>query len=413
MGSFRVIAVSRAGVGLPEALERAASALSALADGIRPANGDPVQLLELLDAEAAAVVLEWLLRHEPEAGDELATAWAEDPESGVGPLGRIAPDSLPKSSRKALRRVLHRLRSRGIELTRDRPGALVAKLPSLADDLSAAVVSALDPRGARLAYLVESHPSGGARLFNVALDDTRGVMEFDVYSTGRSKARKFLRELHDNARMPAVAVPLESVRALIDRIASEQPADRPLPHGYREWRSRVAVAPEGASTPGELVRTALGDGGGDLDRAVALIRGRAIGPWPPDVRLLNQVAEQLGELGENRIVVSGVSRRRQRDEVLDEGLKRIFSESFSAITSRRFEETAYVIWKHDRYGRQEKIDGDGSARDCLAAARAFAEKEPTDNPVARAMLEVLLEPALQKLDRDVKSEDDPSLLVKP
>ncbi|MEE8507485.1 MAG: hypothetical protein V3T07_00345 [Myxococcota bacterium] len=405
--------MSRAGVGLPEALERAAEALSDLAGGVRPANGDPVQLLELLDAEAAAVVLEWLLRHEPEAGEELATAWAEDPESGLGPLGRIAPESLPKSSRRALRRVLHRLRSRGIELTGDRPESVVAKLPSLADDLSAAVVSALDPRGARLAYLVESHPSGGARLFNVALDDTRGVMEFDVYSTGRSKARKFLRELHDDARMPAVAVPPESVRALIDRIASGQPADRPLPQGYSEWRSRVAVAPEGASTPGELVRRLLGDGGGDLDRAVALIRSRAIGPWPPDVPLLNDVAKQLGEVGESRIVVSGVSRRRQTDAVLDEGLKRIFSESFSAITSRRFEETAYVIWKHDRYGRQGKMDGDGSARDCLAAARAFAEKAPTDNPVARAMLEVLLEPALRKLDREAKSEDDPSLLVKP
>lgn len=405
--------MSNPGVGLPEALERAASALSALADGIRPANGDPVQLLEMLDTEAAAVVLEWLLRHEPEAGDELASAWAEDPESGLAPLGRVAPEGLPKSSRKALRRALHGMRSRGFELNQDRPAQIVAKLPTLADDLSAAVVSALDPRGTRFAYLVESHPSGGARLFNVALDDVRGVMEFDVYSTGRSRARKFLRELSEGARIPAVEVPLESVRALIDRIAGGQPADRPLPRGYSEWRSRVAAAPEGAATPGELVRMALGDDGGDLDGAVALIRGRVIGPWPPDVRLLNEVVEQLDEMDQSRIVVSGTSRRGRIQAVLNEGLKRIFSDDFSMTTSRRLEETAYVIWKHGKYGTTGDADADGSARACLAAARAFAEKAPTDNPVARAMLEVLLEPALRKLDEETKPEDEPSVLVKP
>ena len=48
-------------VGLPEALERAATALPGDADAIRPANGDPAALLRALDAEAAARVLGWLL----------------------------------------------------------------------------------------------------------------------------------------------------------------------------------------------------------------------------------------------------------------------------------------------------------------------------------------------------------------
>ena len=64
-------------VGLPEALERAASALPADADAIRPANGDPFQLLELLSGEAPGRVLAWLLEHESAAGVELAFAWAD------------------------------------------------------------------------------------------------------------------------------------------------------------------------------------------------------------------------------------------------------------------------------------------------------------------------------------------------
>ena len=164
-------------VGLPEALERAAAALPAHADGVRPANGDPARLLELLGAAAAARVLEWLLCHEREAGAELAAAWAEDPETGAESLRQVADDALPKESKKVLRRALHRLRSRGVAVPRDRPSSVVARLPSLADDLSAAMVSAIDPRGSRLVYLLESNPSGGARLFEVMLDDERGVME--------------------------------------------------------------------------------------------------------------------------------------------------------------------------------------------------------------------------------------------
>src|SRR5258705_13882971 len=93
-------------VGLPEALERAATALPAAADVIRPANGDPGQLARGLTGGDATAVLAWLLEHEPAAGTELALAWAEDPDTADPVLGP-APGSLPKPARKGLRRVLH------------------------------------------------------------------------------------------------------------------------------------------------------------------------------------------------------------------------------------------------------------------------------------------------------------------
>ena len=51
-------------MSLPDSLERAASALANDADDIRPANGDPNQLLSLLDATAQCRVLNWLLTNE-------------------------------------------------------------------------------------------------------------------------------------------------------------------------------------------------------------------------------------------------------------------------------------------------------------------------------------------------------------
>jgi len=145
-------------VSLADSLERAASALPNDADGIRPANGDPDQLLASLDVEAAARVLAWLLVNEPEAGGEVAARWAES-EQGAAPLASVDESGLPKAGRKGLRRALHRARSRGITI--ERPPAsepIVARLPEIADDIEAGFVSGLDPRGARIVHLLEPNP---------------------------------------------------------------------------------------------------------------------------------------------------------------------------------------------------------------------------------------------------------------
>ncbi len=393
-------------VGLPEALERAATALPGDADAIRPANGDPAALLRALDAEAAVRVLGWLLHFEPEAGAELADTWAEQPDAASGPLPRVQSDALPKPGRKALSRALHRLRSRGIELEGAPPTAVVAKLPPIEEELEAAFVSAVDPRGTRLAYLVESNPAGGVRLFELVLDEERGILEFEAYATGRSKARQFLRDLRARERFPAVESPADAVRALIKRIAEGQPASRPLPRGFIEFRGHVAEPKPGAQTPGELARDALG-GAADaqaLARAGELVRRHEIGPWPTAGPGLEKLAERIGELAKSPLVISPAARREQAQSLLAEAQGEIFAEPVGAYTAQRFEESAYVLWKT---GREE------DAKACLAAAQAFRAGSAPENPIARALLEAVLAPVLAGLEEQAPREAEPSLLVKP
>jgi hypothetical protein len=393
-------------VGLPEALERAASALPADADAIRPANGDPARLLELLDAEAAARVLRWLLTNEPADGAELASAWAEDPEAGVAALLRVKEERLPKAGRKALHRAHHRLRSRGVELPEAEPAKLVATLPPVEERLDEALLSSLDPRGACVAYLATSHPSGGVRLFELMLDEGRGVLECHVYDTGRSKARRFLRDFKQREGFTAVPAPPVAVRALVRRIAAQQPSDRHLPRGFSEWHSHLADAPEGAPTPGGLAVAELGSEPEPvaLRRAAELVSGAEAGPWPPAPEVLQPLAERLGEVTRGAVIVSEAQRRERAEQVLEDGLEEIFAEPFSSHTAARFEETAYVFWKRDR---------EDDARACLAAAAAFRVGSAKENPVAKAMVEVVLAPALQKLEEEIQEDEQKSRIVTP
>jgi hypothetical protein len=377
-------------IGLPEALERAATALPADADAIRPANGDPYRLHELLDAESATRVLQWLLENEPLAGGQLAADWADDPDLDPAPLLGADAGPLSKAAKKALRRAHHRLRTRGVEFAEPIVEKVVATIGKVEEALSGAVITPIDPRGSRMAYLVEANPSGGTRIFEIMLDDERGIGAFEIYSAARGKASRFLQNLTRRGDRPAVDVPPDSVRALIARAAKHQPATRSAPRGFSEWRSRITSVAAGTPTPGMLARAALGAAEPAAgERALELVRAKALGPWPPENPALQEIAEKIVELEKSEIEVSDAVRREQVDGILDAAVTELYGEPFASRCAERFEEMAYVYWKWEQ---------DDDARACLAAADAFGSSTPTEQPVARALLEVLLSPVLNRLE---------------
>jgi hypothetical protein len=388
-------------VSLAAALERAAEALPALADAVRPANGDPERLLDALAGDDARALLVWLLGHEPEAGEELALAWADSPR-GAGPLAGIGEQGLAKAGRKALRRALHRLRSRGHELAAPPPEARVAVLPKLADELAATLVSAPDPSGAQLVVIVEPSPSGGARLFQAAVDLERGVLEFHALNATRSQARRLVRDLEGNPKVGAVRASREAAAVLLARAAAAQPPDRALPQAFEEWRSRVARPGAGERSPGEIVRAELGASAelGAAREVAQRVAEGALGPWPPPFEALRELAEKVRQTSESPLLVDEQQRRARVEDVVGDALAARFGGAAGEPTAARLEEAAYAAWRR----------GDEPfARSLLAAAAVFRERSPRDNPVARALVERVLGPMLEML----REERAASPLVRP
>lgn len=388
-------------MSLADALERAAESLGAEAEAIRPANGDPVRLLEALGPEGARRVLAWLLEDEAAAGEELALAWAELPD-GERVLGAVEEGALPKAGRKALRRALHRLRARGVELARPEPGRVVAKVPEVDETLAEGAVTRIDPSGAQLLVLAESQPGGGVRVVEAIVEDEAGILEFHVLNTGRSAARRLLRELGGGRRLPAVAAPPSAVLARLARVAARQPSDRPFPRSFLDWRGRIERMAGGRRTPGEEARSELGEAGGAeaRERVLGLIEAGDLGPWPPPVEEVRRTAERLHEVASSRLVLSEEQRRESAEEVLQALRESRFGEAGAHRTADRLEECAYAFW---REGREE------DARACLTMARELREGPAAEHPVARALLDRALRPMIEAL----RQEEESSLVVKP
>lgn len=399
-------------MSLADSLESAATELSGDADAIRPANGDPFQLLEQLDETAASRVLSWLLANEPDAGVELALAWADEgadeaDEQGAEESGAVGSAEsivrifqgvdeagLPKVGKKGLRKALHRLRSRGLEVPkRESGGQRVARLPEIEGEIAEGYLSALDPRGGRLVYILEANPAGGARLFELLLDDDRGIIDFQVYGAARGRIRSFLKQALDRSRFPTVEVPLPALRALIARIESLHPTNRVLPQAFVEHRGRLSVAGE---APGDLVARALGADPAKHDEALALsaelVRKGTVGPWGP-------VAEVLAARVDGELELAGA--RPEGEEDWPSIAERVFcDEATNEATRQRLRESAYVLWK---MAQEEE------ARACLAGAKAFEELGAAGNLLATAMTETLLAPAVAAIrSRAAEPGDHPA-----
>jgi len=381
-------------MSLADVLERAAEALPSEAGTIRPANGDPYALLQGLDADGRIRLLEWLLGEAPGEADELLADWLDEP-GGVAAVEALDESRLAKPGRKVLRRARHALRSRGVELAERPAAARVARLPQVADDLTAAWISGLDGRGSGLVFLVEPHPAGGARLFEALLDDARGVLDFQVFNAGRRKVRGFVKDMLARPGFEAVAVDPGLARARILAVAERHPADRPLPPSVSEWAHRFR--PQAGDAPGAVVEKALepAERGEALARVVERVRSGDLGPWPVATEVLSGVAARLRESSESGLVVSEATRAERAGELLADEALTVYAGEAAGIAATRFRETAFVDWRSGR---------EAEARDCLAVALAFDESTEAARPVAVAMLEGALSGVLDALAQEAAGD---------
>ncbi len=381
-------------MSLAESLESAAEALPDQADQIRPANGDPFQLLELLNPSDGGRVLAWLFGHDPDSAAELATAWLED-DAGAVLVLETPLEGLPKTGRKALRRLIHQARSRGVtSVVSADTKPKVSRLPDLNEKISTGHVSPYDPRGGRLVYLVESSPSGGARVFEALLDGDRGIVDFQVYRAGRRQVGAFIRDLKQRSRFPAVDADPDSVRALIGRRLAAHPADRPLPKTFSEWRGKLGLPGDEGRTPGDEVRSQLGaqSEAAALDALAAEVVEGRLGPWPPGPSALEKAVALLRDEFGGPEADPSARKARAQDEV-----RSLFQTSeAAAANAERFEETAYLYW---RDGREDLASA------CLSTADGLRGEEVEGGPVLDALVNTVANAVEQDLEGGLAGGD--------
>ena len=375
-------------MSLAESLERAAVACPEDADEIRPANGDPSRLFELLAPEARERVLVWLLANQADQAQELAEAWLEEPE-GLSTIASLSAAELPKEGKKVLRRLIHRARSQGNAVGSDQGSeSHVARLPHVDESISVGFLSPYDPRGGRLVYVVESNPAGGAQVFEALIDEDRGIVDFQVYRAGRRQVKSFIRDVTHRGRFSATETDAGTVRALIARGAERQAESQKIPASFKEWRGRLQLEERGGQTPGEKVIEALSDEASEDDLSALLekVKEGEIGPWPPQPAVLE---EWVGPIRESFQTSAGESTDEdQMADAMKEAIGTCYGGALAQVNAERLAETAYLYWQKG----EESL-----ARACLTSAQSLKGDGVDLGPVTGECIRVVTEALVSDL----------------
>lgn len=324
--------------------------------------------------EAVTLAAEWVsaswdtavpaARAAGEAAQALVDAWVA--ANNVVAIAAVAGDEgFEAAARKAARRALGVLKSRGVEIP-VRPQA--ARPAEARTEAPTATFVPPDPTGAASFTITRREPTGSYRIAEVIVRDTMGVLDAGGGWVSGSQLRDARSRVVGSLGVPPVAVPVEWARHRIAKaIEQTAAAKRVTPLGYE--RCRELVEPLPASEPAHPVA--------DLEESLTSEKAWAVAPgsgrlheeaefrgWMPDRGAVDELLRKLGE----RIGAAGTQ---EPDavapllrEVMDDAADRFFSPEVRNVIASRMKDAAVSV-------RARK--GDDRATEVLATARAVRE----------------------------------------
>ncbi len=296
----------------------------------------------------------------------------------------LAPD---RERRKSVRRAIHRLRSRGVEVTpHAEPRASV--LRPLPKGRARAVVSAIDPSGARIVWLLGERV-GGADLCEVLVSDEIGVVRIDRLAGKKRDVERFVADLLSSGRIESAEIDPDAARAWLRHC--ERARGGAVPAQVDPALVREATRGPESPTPGEAVRSRSAPLG-SLAEAEAWLRARieggALPPWLGSGAAIEEAAARLDDVERSPLVLSGLAERDRREQPLVAAAERLLGEETRHRVARRLEETAALL---DARGERT------GASACLRVADAVREaREPLRVGFLRRLLELSIEAARRK-----------------
>lgn len=253
-------------------------------------------------------------------------------------LRRLADD---RGSRDLARKALHRLREAGVEVPEARAAKpSVWKLPP-EDTLPPSLMTAPDPFGHRVVWLLRDGRGGGLTVAQAALSEEDGVSELVVVEMGRARWRELRKDLYEDEGLWLADVPWETAAAVIRESLLVDPEDE-------EVRSRLSdlfpllgevEALSGPHPVHALLQDAppVADGGEDLLDLAALDQ------WVPPSDVFRELLEAVTQARTGVLTVSDAQRAEQIETAIDRVTGRYFDADLRARYRRRLEDLAWVV----------------------------------------------------------------------
>jgi hypothetical protein len=388
-----------------------------------------------LPPESAAALQEQVARlgralaagDDPETFQDLITPRPQDPDwdlhllrelekiphAAVPPLlAALFGQNADKERRKALKRALHVLQTRGVPvpadlLPREEPGSPApGELPALL-----AQISPVFGNGERYVILDGPREVLGGNLLLARLSDQHGFKECHPLSLTRKQREEVWKEFRSQGLTEWATAPPGYALRLLEEALALTPDGEPSREAYlplRETLWRQLGRPEETPSLKELLPDLTpGERCGSPEQSRSLATSELCRTWLPSFAEVTPWVEKLKETQDSPLVLTEQQQRMRQEGVLDEATAALFPPETRARWGRRLLEMAYFL---DLSNRSEQ------ARAAQATGEELLSGEKSslagENPFLQELVRYALMLAWEFLKQQ-ESQSQPSPLLAP
>jgi hypothetical protein len=354
-------------------------------------------------------ILSSLLKEQPEAAERIIGDLADVPhETTTQILQRMVEEIHDKKTRKTIRRVLYRLKSKGVPLGEVHPDRGHSILRPSQAEPPQGYATAIDPIGQRLLVLVVAHAGRGYTLLHGVLSDTEGLVNFLGAEMSRKEVRAFLDHLSKESPFPMVEMEASYIAFLFSQTYQRTlERKKTPPQDYLHFKGEIERLKKHYEQPLIYAFLSLSEVTEDerwLKKGEDLLKEEPFVTWNIEEGLLQPYADALVEAQGSKLFLNQGQKEARFQEVYLKALSEIFPEERRTLYGRRLEETAYILY---RLGKEERAK--------IALATAADLRKPPNPFQPNPFLFQLVMRSIQALlaEAQEKREKEPSLIIKP
>jgi hypothetical protein len=262
-----------------------------------------------------------------------------------------------KGALKAVKRVLYRLRQKGVAWQKKVPPEKPILRPAQ-PGAPQGYVGAMDSSGSRVIVIVRPIHRGGTRVYFSIVSDLDGIQRLEITDLTKKDLKKFVGESLASAEFPVVAAP-GGYCALLLREAAElsRKVGKPLPQRYGDVERGLSDVQWDGPVPliyQHIQEEAVKDKPRRLKESGGLHRIAPFSLWLLPSEAVRNYADAIKEAEASHLVLTPQQKDARLNALYREALEELFPEAQRLLWKRRLEEMAYILWKMQK-GREASM----------------------------------------------------------
>jgi len=373
-------------------------AADTLADALRKLELDPA-----MTPEQALEAIRSLRARSTATDAAIAHALGLLPIDGAAQMLAEMEPASTGATRREIRRAMFKLRQRGFEAApAPRPVVKPTGPTATAAEALRALMSPIDPEGARIVWIIKARPQGGsARLWGLT-SESEGLVGATLVNLSGRQLREERSELERRAGLALVDADWRLADFIVCEAYRRTPeARRGQVGNFLTIRAEIIANPP----PGDFAHPVYDELAAEItaDPSPDLLKEPEIAGWRLPAEKTKPYINEVNDIRQSPLVLNRFQQEDRINTIVDRAIVELLSGEAGTIARRRLEDTAYYL---ARTGRRQAAGWAASA-----AARMRDQADLRRIPFFQNFVRVSLGAILA--EQEEHERDEPRLIVTP